>query len=330
MSEKIVLIPIEELGDFPRQNEIYGEANVEAEFVASIKECGIITPVIICQSSDLSINSEYPYIIISGHRRKEGALRAGLTEIPATMRYYESYESAELEFLTCNMQREKSDRVRIKEFLQYKQVLCQLGKVRKKSRSYEGTIFENKMFSRILEDNIKSDDLSEISLDSVAILKEVTGYTKYEQEMLVVLYDGDWLQKQLDKLRNLGCPADIENNLIELREIAVKEYEAEKCSLNNAVSEVKKIFREAEERLKPKSKPGNANQVKKIIVKKQPKAEPLLYDIPEESNVEFCFKAKGFSLGVVRNLGHIVAFCIDAPGGGKIINSDKIIEMCEL
>ena len=343
MSQEIIILPIEELGDFPKQNEIYGEPIIEAEFIASIKECGIITPLIVSQSSDAAPTSEKPYIIISGHRRRYGAIEAGLDKVPCVVHYYNTPDEAELEFLTCNMQREKSDRVRLKEFLHYKQLLCQLGKVRKKSRNYENTIFVNKYLIEILDKSRNGENLSDLSLDSTEILKKITGYTEYEQTYLSVLYDGDWLQRQLDKLRVLGCQIDVEEQLLEQFSIAVAGYEAETCTLNNAVSEIKRIFKEVENNLKPKEKPLKTEK-KKIVkrevieipmflgvsaevqIKKMYSEKPIKFS-PEGATAEFFFKSEGISFGVMRNMGHPTAFCIDTQDGVVIINSEKIVEL---
>ncbi len=305
MTKEIVNIEISRINDFPKQRAIYGEPVIEPEFTASVKECGIITPVIVFAVIGDSL-SQQEYTLISGHRRVAAAIEAGLTEVPAIIRRYELPEDAELEFLTCNMQREKSHRTRVKEFLHYKQILCQLGKVRKKSRSYENTIFENTMFSRILEDNINTDNLSDISLDSVAILKEVTGYTKYEQEMLVVLYDEDWLQKKLDELRKLGINLSTEDNLLTQHRLAVQEYEAGSCTLHNAVSEIKRIFNELKSKLQKKTEKKEPKPKREI--KKQPLKllmpifefdEPVIsyYKVPNR-NQEILATEKGLYLKI--------------------------------
>lgn len=327
--QEIVNIKIEELGDFPKQEEIYGEAVVEAEFVASVKECGIITPLIVCQASEIDNSSNTPYIIISGHRRRTAAISAELEEVPCLIKYYETYEEAELEFLTCNFQREKSDRVRLKEFLHYKQTLCQIGKVRKKSRSYENTAYLNKHLSEILANKLQIEDYSNVALDSYEILKKITGFTEYEQTYLTVLYDGDWLQKRLDKLRILKCPLALEEELIRLREQAVKVYEDGDCTLNNAVSEIKRIFAQAEDKLKPKEKPQPREKLPKVE-KKQLQLFVAMEEseIDEEnSSITYLGKYGNCELGIVVNSGLVSAHCIKTAKGVYLINPERLVEL---
>lgn len=339
--QEIVNINISEIQDFPKQKEIYGEAVIELEFLASVKECGVITPVIVYMEHD-------SYVLISGHRRVKAAEQAGLKEVPAIIKEYDSIEDAELEFLTCNMQREKSDRVRLKEFLHYKQILYQIGKVRKKSRNYDDTAFANKHLLQILENSVKEGDLSDLAIDSTEILKRVTGYTQYEQESLVVLYDDDWLQRKLDKLRLLGCSAGVEEQLISLREKAVQEYEAGNATLNNAVSEVKKVFKDAENHLKPKEEkkppltpPKEANkkpQVMKLALQlpgakatcrysiERNEESPLKYD-EEKSVCEFFFKSSGLAFGFITTLDRPVGICCETPNGIVMLNPERLAEL---
>lgn len=257
--DEIGIFNIEDIADFPQQTEIYGESIIEEEFIASVKEFGVITPVVLCESEEIMPECEKPYICISGHRRLLASRTAERKSVPGILRKYsqsvkENLDLATIEFLTCNMQREKSERTRLKEFLTYKQKLCRFTQAKGNKRTWENTIFENEAVSRILRTAIKEEDLSSASLNSYDILKEATGYTEYEQKALVVLFDGDWLQKRLDKLRNLGISIKAEEELQSLRDLAAGKYEAGEISLNNAVEEVKKLFKDAEKKLLPKEK----------------------------------------------------------------------------
>lgn len=264
----IIIVGMADVAPFPRQEEIYGniENAMEPEFIASVKEQGILTPLLLADSAALGLDIDERYIAISGHRRLHAARVAGMVEVPAYIKEYESMEEAELDFLACNMQREKNQAVRIREFLAYKQMLCQLGKIRKGRGVWDSTIFENEHFSRILKNsNIDADE----PLNSVDILKDVTGYTHYEQQFLNVLYSADWLQKQLDSLRDLGISLGLEQTLIENMEKARAEYENEKVTLNNAVKSIKDMFKDIKEKLtKPKGE-------KKAKPEPKPKAEKV-------------------------------------------------------
>lgn len=264
----IIIVGMADVAPFPRQEEIYGniENAMEPEFIASVKEQGILTPLLLADSAALGLDIDERYIAISGHRRLHAARVAGMVEVPAYIKEYDSMEEAELDFLACNMQREKNQAVRIREFLAYKQMLCQLGKIRKGGGDWSATIYGNTHFSRILENvNIGDDE----PLNSVDVLKEVTGYSEYEQTYLNVLYSPEWLQDKLDSLRNLGISLGLEQTLIENMEKARTAYENEEVTLNNAVKSIKDMFKDIKERLtKPKGE-------KKAKPEPKPKAEKV-------------------------------------------------------
>lgn len=89
-----VLNPFE---DNPFQSFDENEYN---ELRDSIKEFGIITPLIVNQSAD-----GY-YEIISGHRRWQVALELGLKEVPVFIKAF-TKEEATIKFVDCNLSREK-------------------------------------------------------------------------------------------------------------------------------------------------------------------------------------------------------------------------------
>lgn len=77
---KIYDIPIELIDDFPSHPfKVKMDEDME-NLVASIKEQGLITPVILRPKDDGR------YEMVSGHRRKEACLLAGLTMIKAEVR----------------------------------------------------------------------------------------------------------------------------------------------------------------------------------------------------------------------------------------------------
>lgn len=247
--EKIVQIEVSALHRYPKQEEIYGELYVEREFVASVKDLGIITPLIV------SKRKEGGYTIVSGHRRHSAAIEAGLERVPCIIKEYDSEELMELEFLAANMQREKSKAARIKEFLRYKQILCQIGKIRKGQGLYADTIYADKHFFRILE-SLGVKELIEPGkpMDSVEILKEITNYSKYEQEMLTVLYSPDWLQRVYDELRAKRVAESTLEQIEANIELVRSKYEADEISLAEAARSVKEMVREVRRKLEERER----------------------------------------------------------------------------
>ena len=95
---KIYDIPIKLIDDFPAHPfKVKMDYDME-QLVASIKEQGLITPVI------LRPKEKGRYEMVSGHRRKAACLRAGLTEIKAEVREI-SHDEAIILMVDSNLQR---------------------------------------------------------------------------------------------------------------------------------------------------------------------------------------------------------------------------------
>jgi len=75
-NKQVTMIPIESLEPYPKQ-KIFGMRDLDT-LAENIKEIGITTPLIVRQLEVFPPK----YQIVSGHRRKESALMAGLIEVP--------------------------------------------------------------------------------------------------------------------------------------------------------------------------------------------------------------------------------------------------------
>lgn len=352
--ENIQNIEIKKLQNHPKQAEIYGEVFVEKEFVASVKDRGIITPLIVHE------NDNGTYTIVSGHRRRLAAELAGLGEVPCLIKKYENTELMELDFLVSNMHREKTKGQRIREFLHYKQILCQVSQVRKKLGIYAGTIFENETFSRILEKlgkDIKT--INEEGLNSVDILKEITGYTKYEQEYLNILYNVDWLQDVVDEFRRDGLAESSVQEFMNWHEGMVRKYEAEEATLNEAVKQVKdavkqiraelekikaKRFGKKEPKKEPKHERATPAERMAEVQRRALQAKPRLVvrlEVPDElrreriaktkyvegySVVEYFAEVDGVRLGLAKTKEDIAGLVVAVDGADYAINYDELVK----
>lgn len=98
--EKVQMIPVNKIFDFP--NHPYQVRNDEEmkEFVKNIKENGVILPVIIRPRANGT------YEMISGHRRKKACELAGIKEIKAIVREMTD-EEAIIQMVDSNKQRER-------------------------------------------------------------------------------------------------------------------------------------------------------------------------------------------------------------------------------
>lgn len=98
LTQQIIAVPIRDILANPEQpRKIFYDEAIR-ELSGSIKEYGVLQPIILKKESD-------GYIIIAGERRFRAAQMAGLTEIPAVVKNMEEQEAA-LISLVENVQRE--------------------------------------------------------------------------------------------------------------------------------------------------------------------------------------------------------------------------------
>ncbi len=131
--EEILELPLKKIKPNPYQPRyVFNDAELK-ELSNSIKEHGVIQPIIVKEVGD-------SYIIIAGERRFRASKLAGLKTIPAIVRQYEKSKMIELALIE-NLQRE--DLSAIEEAKAYNQIMRELDMNQKevaekvgKSRSY--------------------------------------------------------------------------------------------------------------------------------------------------------------------------------------------------
>lgn len=98
--ETVVMIPIEEISDFPNHPFKVRDDEKMIETVASIKKHGVIFPAIVRKKADGS------YEMIAGHRRKRACQIAEINEMPCLVRELTD-EEATILMVDTNVQREE-------------------------------------------------------------------------------------------------------------------------------------------------------------------------------------------------------------------------------
>lgn len=99
-AETVVMIPIEEISDFPNHPFKVRDDEKMIETVASIKKHGVIFPAIVRKKADDS------YEMIAGHRRKRACQIAEINEMPCLVRELTD-EEATILMVDTNVQREE-------------------------------------------------------------------------------------------------------------------------------------------------------------------------------------------------------------------------------
>jgi hypothetical protein len=269
MENKIFDIKIKEIANNPLQKEIYGEIEIDEDFLLSIKDRGIIQPLLITDTmtfgADNKEYSEHPHTIIAGHRRLMAAKEADFKTVPCQIKLYENEAEATLDFLSSNKFREKNDYIRRQEYLAYYQKLCHLGKLRQGSGLYTDTIFENEEFCHLVK-TLKIEKGKPLNL--VEILQNITGFSKHQQDYLKVIYSDPWLEGKLEKWRKLGIQPDDEDKVWK-----VWKEVREKCD-NKTVT-----FRDAHDSLNELVK-----KTEKALEKKTTKSAKISIDKPKTQN----------------------------------------------
>lgn len=93
--QSLKIIDVEPNRDQPRRT--FDEESIE-ELAGSIKEYGVIQPIIVTKQEDY-------YQIVAGERRWRASKKAGLSEIPAIVREYDKQKNSEIALIE-NIQRE--------------------------------------------------------------------------------------------------------------------------------------------------------------------------------------------------------------------------------
>ena len=93
--QNLKIIEVEPNKDQPRR--IFDEESIE-ELASSIKEYGVIQPIIVTKQNDY-------YQIVAGERRWRASKKAGLAEIPAIVRDYDKQKNSEIALIE-NIQRQ--------------------------------------------------------------------------------------------------------------------------------------------------------------------------------------------------------------------------------
>ncbi|MDI6822345.1 MAG: ParB/RepB/Spo0J family partition protein [Actinomycetota bacterium] len=108
-------IPVENISPNPNQPRKQFDPQAFEELVASIKEFGLVQPVVVRPKSD-------GFELVAGERRWKAAKEAGLTTIPAVIKESTDTESLEISLIE-NLQRE--DLNAIEEAMAYRQLIEQ-------------------------------------------------------------------------------------------------------------------------------------------------------------------------------------------------------------
>ena len=182
--EEIEKVKLSELRSNPYQPRQVFDQEALNELAASIKEFGVIQPIIIKKSIK-------GYEIIAGERRVKASQLAGLEEIPAIIRDFTDEEMMEISLLE-NLQRENLNP--IEESRAYKKLIDalhltqeELAKRLGKSRSYITNMIGLQNLPSTIQDKISE---NKISMGHARVLSKLENEQQQEELLTKIVNDG--------------------------------------------------------------------------------------------------------------------------------------------
>lgn len=192
---KIIFVDVKKLQAHPRQEYHWG-LDVDPEFVDSIKNQGVMEPIIITPTINVSgTNPKFKYVIISGYCRWMASKEAKFDKIPAIIEQYESQEKTYFAFLNANQKRPETESQKRRQFLAYLGLLKTFATNRQSKGLSYNPIYDDNEFSTAVE-TLKIEDGK--PLNSVEILMNLTGYSERQQKYMKVIWDNDFMQEKFD------------------------------------------------------------------------------------------------------------------------------------
>ena len=233
--ETIELLPISSIVKNPYQPRIVFDEEKLQELSQSIKENGVLQPIIVRKSSIIG------YEILAGERRFRASQLAGLTEIPAIIRYLTDDEMMTLAILE-NLQRDDLtvlDEARslqnlvTKQGLTHAQVAEKLGKSRPYVSNAIRTLSLPESILQLIEDKKISQGHARLLLSLSQAEQQIAWASRIDREQLSVkalsqlLTNTPKLTSQKDKnifikeaedklSKHLGSPVTIQAKKIEI------------------------------------------------------------------------------------------------------------------
>lgn len=118
---------VEQLRPHPLNQQVFGDltnSTEDMDFIQSIRERGVLEPCIVTDKN----------LLISGHRRRQGAIRAGLTEIPVIVRKDLADDHAvNMAWFDANRTREKTTEQKARWFKHREEILAKDAEKRMKA-----------------------------------------------------------------------------------------------------------------------------------------------------------------------------------------------------
>jgi ParB family chromosome partitioning protein len=178
----ILSAPLSKIKANPNQPRKFFDEDALAELAASIREHGVIQPIIVEGDGN-------GYIIIAGERRFRAALRAGLSEIPIIIRSYSEEKRLEISLIE-NIQR--SDLNPIEEAAAYKALMDITGKTQDavatlvgKNRSTVTNALRLLKLSPQMQESLKKGEITPGHARALLAIEDLTARERLFNDILI-------------------------------------------------------------------------------------------------------------------------------------------------
>jgi ParB/RepB/Spo0J family partition protein len=367
MKEKIEMIDVALIVEHPRERELYGEPIADDELVDSIRHRGIVVPLIVTKNNFYDIDLLGGVLAVAGHRRRIGAIKAGLEKIPCIIRKYNTVEELEADMIISNRQRKKEPRIlkaemdRLLALYETESLAKSKLLVEKEIQASRLTLNKlNKQPNSPMGENTPSDDdyadeVAGIAVDADADAKQVhkavakaLGISNKSAERLLAVcnagYFNAWKSRiEYKHLKTKGkeIPGERLDAITNAWAENNDSYLDEQRSLREAYDNWQKIRKEFETKALGGGKKPAAKQTKGKPKKKMP---PLFIDISPipttwsqmpnafigEEVADIVIKtAAGNDFGIIKSHSAITGFCLHAGKKLLKIDLDALAMLCE-
>jgi hypothetical protein len=209
---------------------------------------------------------------------------------------------------------------------------------------YKNTIMENKHLWRLSKAlDLEKEYGEEKQFNTREILREITGFSEWEQKHLKYLYDKQWLQDKYNEMTVAGVSRERYNAIDKEVDAIRLKYENEEIACPEAAKQIKALLDAELKKYEKKTKTKKQAKLAKTEPKPR-KPEPAfvmpvavkfeMSEFPEkalkfneaESTAEYYFKSGGMSFGVAKSLNRPVGFMASWDNVQVYINPEVLAQ----
>lgn len=249
LGDNLYDIPVNQFTPHPENSSIFKNSYKENVMLEnSIKIQGVLMPLIANLREDGELR------VVSGHRRLSVAEKHGIEYLRTQVRFCNETEELLLLFAS-NVSRNMQDAAKVRFFKIVQQSMCQISQDDENEDSYEPELIDEALKSCLLE---LHKDIDINSLTKYEFIQLVTGFTEYEQKVLVRVCSEKYRERTINKIReikNMRKKADEIKEMWEELEYSVLHGAISLAEVDKDVVALNKVIQKALQGKTVKEKP---------------------------------------------------------------------------